>query len=40
MAYAGLYLASKKSKYVTGIELNIDSGLLPRPIASPKSHDS
>jgi 3(or 17)beta-hydroxysteroid dehydrogenase len=28
VAYAGLYLASEESKYVTGIELTIDGGIL------------
>lgn len=36
VAYAALYLASNEAKYVTGIELNIDGGILAGSTASPK----
>jgi NAD(P)-dependent dehydrogenase (short-subunit alcohol dehydrogenase family) len=35
VAYAALYLASEESKYLTGIELNIDGGILAGSAASP-----
>jgi NAD(P)-dependent dehydrogenase (short-subunit alcohol dehydrogenase family) len=35
VAYAALYLASDESKYVTGIELNVDGGILAGSAAPP-----
>jgi NAD(P)-dependent dehydrogenase (short-subunit alcohol dehydrogenase family) len=35
VAYAALYLACEESKYVTGIELNIDGGILAGSTAAP-----
>ena len=37
VAYAALYLASNESKYITGIELNIDGGILAGSTAAPSS---
>ncbi len=36
VAYAALFLASNESKYITGIELNIDGGILAGSTATPK----
>ncbi|MDG1436362.1 MAG: SDR family oxidoreductase [Rickettsiaceae bacterium] len=39
VAYAVLYLGSDESKYITGIELTIDGGILAGSQAAPKKHD-
>lgn len=36
VAYAALFLASDEAKYITGIELTIDGGILAGSSASPK----
>jgi NAD(P)-dependent dehydrogenase (short-subunit alcohol dehydrogenase family) len=36
VAYSALYLTSDESKYVTGIELTIDGGILAGSAAPPK----
>jgi NAD(P)-dependent dehydrogenase (short-subunit alcohol dehydrogenase family) len=36
VAFAALYLASEESKYVTGIELNVDGGILAGSEAKPE----
>jgi len=38
VAYAALYLASEESKYVTGIELNVDGGILAGSSATPSKN--
>lgn len=39
VAYAALYLGSDESKYVTGIELTIDGGILAGSASSPKKQE-
>jgi 3(or 17)beta-hydroxysteroid dehydrogenase len=39
VAYAALFLASEESKYITGIELTVDGGLLAGASASPRRKD-
>lgn len=35
VAYAALYLVSEEARYVTGIELNVDGGILASSAAAP-----
>lgn len=39
VANAVLFLASEESKYITGIELTVDGGILAGSCAAPKRHD-
>ena len=39
VAYAALFLASEESKYITGIELNVDGGILAGSAASPSKDE-
>ena len=40
VAYAALFLASEESKYITGIELNVDGGILAGAEARPEKSSS
>lgn len=40
VAHAVLFLASEESKYITGIELNIDGGILAGSCAAPKKQEN
>ncbi len=40
VAYAALYLASDASSFVTGIEMNVDGGILAGAVASPQKSES
>ncbi len=39
VAYAALFLASDEAKYITGIELTVDGGILAGSSASPKKEE-
>jgi hypothetical protein len=39
VAHGALYLTNDESKYVTGIELTIDDGILAGSAATPKKSD-
>lgn len=39
VAFAALYLGSDESKYITGIELTIDGGILAGSNSAPKKHE-
>src|SRR4029078_6122902 len=39
VAYAALFLASDEAKYITGIELTVDGGILAGSSASPKREE-
>ena len=38
VAYAALYLATEESKYVTGIEINVDGGILAGSATAPSQN--
>lgn len=40
VAYAALFLATEESKYITGIELNVDGGILAGAEARPENYGS
>lgn len=39
VAYAALFLASDEAKYITGIELTVDGGILAGSSVSPKKEE-